>query len=155
MSDLVIRPAVASEQGELEALQFRASIRNAGDRDAILANPDAIQLPLEQIAAGQVFVAERDGLIRGFAALLDREDGDIELDGLFVEPDEWRTGLGRKLVEHCEQAARRQGAAAIHVTGNPHAEGFYKACGFETCGTQQTRFGVGLLMRKVLSRGRR
>jgi hypothetical protein len=57
MNGLVIREAVLSEQTALEALQLRASLGKAGDRDALLANPDAIGLPLEQIAAGEVFVA--------------------------------------------------------------------------------------------------
>jgi hypothetical protein len=57
-----IRPAVPSEQKELEALQWRASLTNAGDRDALLANPDAIALPLEQMAPGGVL--SRSGTVR-------------------------------------------------------------------------------------------
>jgi hypothetical protein len=52
MSSVRIRPAVSSEQKELEALQWRASVSNAGDRDALLANPNAIELPIEQIEKG-------------------------------------------------------------------------------------------------------
>ena len=69
MSDVVIRPALQAERG-LEALQWRASLANPGDRDSLLANPDAIALPVEQIADGHVFVAEREGVIVGFAAVL-------------------------------------------------------------------------------------
>ena len=47
-----IRPARSDEQTMLESLQRRASLGNPGDRDALLANPDAIALPIEQIAAG-------------------------------------------------------------------------------------------------------
>ena len=36
------------------------------------------------------------------------------------------------------------------MIGNPHAEDFYRACGFEIIGTSETRFGVGLLFKKVL-----
>jgi N-acetylglutamate synthase-like GNAT family acetyltransferase len=147
---LSIRLADTDECKALEALQLRAALNNAGDREALLSNPDAIVLPLEQITAGQVFVAERDGAVVGFAVVLPRADGETELDGLFVEPDVWRHGIGRSLVDHCSDVMRAQGAAALHVVGNPHAEGFYTACGFETTGTRSTRFGVGLLMRKKL-----
>jgi N-acetylglutamate synthase-like GNAT family acetyltransferase len=146
----LIRPAVASERKVLEALQLRASLNNPGDREALLAHPDAIQLPLEQIAAGQVFVLERAGAIVGFAAILPREDRETELDGLFVEPELWGQGIGRLLVEHCSTIARAQGSAALQVVGNPHAEGFYRACGFQPLGTVQTRFGAGLSLRKTL-----
>ena len=149
-NEVIVRPAVASEQKQLEALQWRASLNNPGDRDTLLAHPDAIELPLEQIRAGGVFVAEVAGSVMGFAAILSREDGDFELDALFVEPDAWRQGIGRELVEHCAAAARAAGAESLHVVGNPHAESFYSACGFKVLGTRQMRFGIGLLMRRVL-----
>ena len=147
---MIVRTAVASEQKQLEELQWRASLNNPGDRDALLAHPDAIELPLEQIEGGGVFVAEVAGSVTGFAAILPCEDGDSELDALFVEPSAWRQGIGRALVDHCAAAAKARGAESLHVVGNPHAEDFYKACGFDMIGTQQMRFGIGLLMKKVL-----
>lgn len=146
-----IRSALPSERLALEELQRRASLNNPGDRDVLLAHPDAIDLPLEQITAGHVFVLEAAGAIKGFAAILPREDGNAELDALFVEPDTWRQGFGRALVDHCATTARSRGAAALYVVGNPHAEGFYNACGFERVGAVTTRFGVGLSMRRALS----
>jgi len=145
-----IRLALASERRALELLQTRASLANAGDREALLAHPDAIHLPPEQIDAGQVFVLEAAGAIKGFATILPRDDGDAELDALFVEPDTRRQGFGRALVDYCATTARGRGAAAIHVVGNPHAEAFYRACSFELVGTVDTRFGAGLLMRRAL-----
>ena len=65
--DVSIRLARRDEQTMLESLQRRASLSNPGDRDALLAHPDAIALPVEQIVDGSVFVAERDGAIAGFA----------------------------------------------------------------------------------------
>jgi N-acetylglutamate synthase-like GNAT family acetyltransferase len=146
----LIRRAIVSEQKELEALQLRASLTNAGDRDAVLAHPDAIELPAQQIAEGRVFVSERNGAIVGFAALLPREDGQVELDALFVDPTTRRCGIGRSLVEHCIQIVRAQGSGALCVVGNPHAYDFYTACGFDVLGTTETRFGPGLLMRKLV-----
>ena len=125
-------------------------MNNPGDRDALLANPDAIELPIEQIAAGLVFVCERGGEIVGFAAVLPRADGETELDGLFVEPSAWRNGIGRSLVDRCVEYARSQGSGSLHVVGNPHAAAFYAAYGFAACGVYQTRFGIGQLMVKRL-----
>ena|SRR5579859_3374932 len=150
MKDLVIRPAVASEQKALEDLQLQASLTNAGDRDALLAHPDAIELPPGQIAAGGVFVAEWNGAIVGFAALEPREDGASELDALFVDPNMRRRGIARSLVEHCAEAARARKSTALCVIGNPHAKDFYSACGFNVVGTAETRFGPALLMRMVV-----
>jgi GNAT superfamily N-acetyltransferase len=148
---LIIRPAIPAERGTLEALQWRASLGNEGDRDALLRHPDAIDLPLEQIAAGGVFVLEQDGAIAGFAAILPRDDGDTELDALFVEPGIQRMGLGRKLIDHCAETARSMGSSALHVVGNLHAKQFYLSCGFTIVGAFETRFGAALLMRKTLT----
>jgi N-acetylglutamate synthase-like GNAT family acetyltransferase len=148
--ELLIRPARLDEQPALEALQRRASLSNPGDREALLANPDAIALPLEQIAGGFVFVAERDGVLAGFAAVVPRQDGGAELDALFVEPHMWTQGIGRRLVDYGADVARARASSFLHVVGNPHAEGFYAACGFRVTGTVDTRFGVGLTMRRPL-----
>ncbi|HVQ15453.1 MAG TPA: GNAT family N-acetyltransferase [Vicinamibacterales bacterium] len=150
MSAVVIRLALGAERSSLEALQWRASLANAGDRDALVANPDAIVLPIEQITDGHVFVAERDDAIVGFAAVLPRADGNAELDALFVDPDFWKKGVGRLLVEHCAGVARGRASRVLHVVGNPHAEGFYVACGFRTTGAIETRFGAGLAMQRAL-----
>ena len=144
--DVLIRPARPDEQTVLESLQRRASLSNAGDRDALLANPDAIALPIEQIVEGCVFVAERDGTLAGFAAVVPRPDGGAELDALFVEPRLWKRGIGRRLVTHVADVARRRSAGFLHVIGNPHAEGFYLSCGFRVTGTVETRFGIGITM---------
>ncbi|HEX8027339.1 MAG TPA: GNAT family N-acetyltransferase [Vicinamibacterales bacterium] len=147
---VTIRPARPGEKGLLEALQWRASLNNPGDRQALLDHPDAIEIPPDQLAGGLVFVAEHADAIVGFAAILPRPDGDADLDALFVEPDRWRRGYGQALIEHCVDVARQRGAAGLHVVGNPHAEKFYIACGFELVGTESTRFGVGLLMHRAV-----
>ncbi len=142
-----IRAARADERESLEALQLRASLANPGDRASVLAHPEVVIVPARQIADGQVFVAEDEGAVLGFSSVADRDDGQTELDGLFVEPSLWRGGVGRRLVERAKEYGRDHAAEWLHVTGNPHAEGFYEACGFETIGTLETGFGPGLLMR--------
>ena len=150
MENVLIRRADGSEQKQLESLQLRASLTNAGDREALLAHPDAIELPLAQITAGKLFVAEWNGAIVGFAAVEPRADGESELDALFVDPDARRRGIGRLLIEHCAGIARERESGALYVLGNPHAEEFYAACGFKLIGTSATRFGTGLVMRMMV-----
>jgi N-acetylglutamate synthase-like GNAT family acetyltransferase len=110
-------------------------------RAQLAAHPNAIELPVEQIAAGLVRVAEQNGAVVGFAVLLDRSGDACELDGLFVEPDRMRAGVGRELVEDAKRLARTQGATRIDVVANPQAVAFYKAVGFHPSSSVQTRFG--------------
>jgi hypothetical protein len=53
-----IRTAVAADHKALEALQWRASLNNPGDREALLAHPEVVALAREHLERGQVFVAE-------------------------------------------------------------------------------------------------
>lgn len=144
--NIKIRPAKISERQSLEDLQRRASLGNEADREALLANPDAIEISGECFASGHVFVSELHNSVVGFAVVIHRSDRDFDLDGLFVDPDWWLGGVGRMLVEYCAEFSRAHGAARLHVVGNPHAEGFYLRNQFDSVGVVSTRFGPGLLM---------
>jgi GNAT superfamily N-acetyltransferase len=146
----VIRAARLHEREALEDLQLQASLMGMADRKDLLANPDAIDLPIDQIADGNVYVCEAGGDIVGFAVVLPRADGEAELDGLFVRPDLWGEGYGRLLLEHGEAMARGWGASEMHVIANPQAMGFYLACGFELNGVAQTRFKPAMTLVKGL-----
>jgi GNAT superfamily N-acetyltransferase len=135
-----IRIAGPDEHEALEELQRRASLANEHDRPHLETHPDAIHLPPAQLTNGQVLVAELDGRIAGFAAVVGGE-----LDGLFVEPDLWRRGVGAALVDAATHVARRKGLA-LTVIANPHALDFYRRCGFSEEGVAETRFGPGIRM---------
>ena len=80
-------------------------------------------------------------MIVGFSVLLERSGEACELDGLFVEPEWMRGGVGRRLVEDAKRIAHRRGATRIDVVANPQAVAFYEAVGFTKIGEAQTRFG--------------
>lgn len=135
---MVIRPATKAERGALENLQRRASLIYEDSRAALLAHPDAIDLPAAHIP--HTLVAEADGAITGFAVALPLPDGSADLDGLFVDPHVWRGGTGRALV-----VAVASGRS-LSVVANPNALGFYTSCGFVETGRGATRFGPAILM---------
>lgn len=144
LADLVIRLARPEERDELEALQRRASLALGEYNAQLEAEPDAVQLPIEQIERGQVIVADLGDRIAGFAAVL-IDDDRAELDGLFVDPPLWKRGIGSALVDVAVHEARRQGLAMM-VIANPSARPFYEKCGFTLEGEAQTRFGPALRM---------
>jgi GNAT superfamily N-acetyltransferase len=148
----VIRGARPEERDSLIALQRRASLMWEEDRDFLLAEPGVIDLPADQIADGHVFVWEEAGAVLGFGVVLPREDGDAEFDGLFVEPDAWGRGIGRRLVDHALEVAQRRGCLALRVVANQRALGFYLKCGFQALGEVATRFSPGVAMVRLLPR---
>ncbi len=140
-----IRLAQAKERDALEDLQRRASLALGTYNAELEAHPDAIRLPAEQIALGEVLVAEIDSEIAGFAVLVDKGNS-AELDGLFVEPARWRQGIGGALVSEAVHLARNRGLSLITVVAEPTAREFYETCGFSVEGEAETRFGPAIRM---------
>jgi len=72
-----IRLALPVERRDLEQLQWRASLNNPGDRVALLANPDAIALPLEQIESLEQLRLLQNGY-RIHVALVDEKSVEVD-----------------------------------------------------------------------------
>ncbi len=49
-----------------------------------------------------------------------------------VHPDWQRRGIGRELVQRATAVAREQGVDWLHVDYEPHLDGFYRSCGFQS-----------------------
>ena len=154
MSGLDIRLAQPDDRFKLIELQRRASLMWDDVRDQLLERPELIDeaLPEEMIAANRVFVAHRGEHIVGFATIVTHEGDDAELEGLFVEPSEWRKGIGTALVRAIEREAQAWGANRLHVIANRNARDFYEVAGFEVVGEQKTLLGpIALVMVKAVT----
>ena len=148
--NVTFRYGLPGECAALETLQRRASLEWEEYRADLLAHPEAIALPLAQLAENLVRVAETDSQAVGFSVVVPKEAGISDLDGLFVEPAWWGRGIGRLLIADALLLATRQGAHTLEVVGNPRARGFYERCGFVEFGQTATQFGPGLCMRRVI-----
>src|SRR3954451_336649 len=147
MPPFAIRDARPQDQPALERIFSRASLSNAGDRAALLANPAFLALDAALIGRGRTRVASLpDDTVVGFASTSRVEDGALELDDLFVEPDWQRHGAARDLVLCICREATREQISRIDVTANTHAMAFYRALGFEGDGRVETTLGSGVRM---------
>ncbi len=115
-------------------------------REQILAHPDAIEIPVAAVASGHARVAMLAERMVGFSIVLPLAERLAELDGLFVEPEFKRRGLGRALLQDAFSMARARGVRRIEVTSNLEAVGFYEKIGFVADGPAPTRFGPALRM---------
>lgn len=156
MSRLGIRIAHPDDRPNLVELQRRASLAFAdGDvRQQVLDNPDLISLDEEMLANNEVLVAKVGDRIVGFATIVAHDGNDAELEGLFVEPSEWRKGVGSALVRAIEREAAAWGASRIHVQANEHAQAFYEAVGFNKIGEKRTELGpmAAMMVKPVVQR---
>jgi N-acetylglutamate synthase-like GNAT family acetyltransferase len=146
VTDVHIRTAQAADLDALQEIFRRASLDNDGDREMLLANPDALALNATAVNEQRTRAAVVDGHIVGFATLL-RAGDTFELEDLFVDPRWMRRGIGLALVRDAAATARAEGVSRIEVTANPHALAFYERAGFVPDGTAVTRFGPAPRMR--------
>ena len=82
----------------------------------------------EFIANNDVYVAEQEGELLGFYALIVRENK-AELDHMWVAPKHVGSGVGKELFIHAMQRAAGQDVSEVQISSDPHAEGFYQKMG--------------------------
>lgn len=100
---------------------------------------DDLRVEPAQIDARYARVAEASaGEVAGFSIIVPPATGtggDWLLDHLWVLPGHTGLGIGRALLEAARQLAAAQGASAMHIDADPHAEAFYLAHGAQRIGT--------------------
>lgn len=145
---LIVRPACPGDLPSLMLLKRRASLATGEHIDDLNAHPDALDIRLEAIAHS--LVAEEAGRIVGFCTVRPMSARLAEVEAMFVEPDEWRTGLGRTLLRAAEHHMAKRGVAALRVISGESAVPFYQSLGFEADGVDATRFGPATRLFKTL-----
>jgi ribosomal protein S18 acetylase RimI-like enzyme len=135
---------------ELQRVYKSASLSNEGDAPLLQASPEFLVFAGEGIADGRTrVVVEGIGevtAVLGFATVRTDEDGEADLEDLFVDPRCRRRGIARWLVLDAVSAVRELGHARLLVTANPHAMAFFSAVGFVEIGRTSTELGSGSRM---------
>jgi GNAT superfamily N-acetyltransferase len=78
----------------------------------------------ELIAANETFMAEMNGQIVGFHALVEMAES-WRLEHLWVLPERIGQGFGRNLFAHAVERATLRGARRLTIEADPNAESFY------------------------------
>lgn len=149
LETLIIRPAADQERHSLGELKLRSSLGWGDHVEQLQALPEARQIPAEHLPF--LFVADHGGAPVGFATVLPTTGHDAELEDLFVHPDAWGQGVGRRLLAEAERRAAALGFRGLHVIANRRALPFYAAAGFQQIGMVDTLFEPAPEMRKDLA----
>jgi GNAT superfamily N-acetyltransferase len=96
-----------------------------------------------------IWVAEVDGEIVAWAAVLPPADGVCELDDLWVEPGSIGSGIGTALFDHAVARARSLGGRTLRWEADPNAVGFYERMGAATVGTATGAWGRELPVMEI------
>ena len=154
-SDTEIRPAQPDEADALVALHqrsYEAAFREVVARDVFgddlpAARAERWRASLER--GEPTLVAEREQELVGLAvATRSPHDGSVgEIRLLYVAPEAWGTGVGRTLLDACENALRDDGFAAAVLwvlEENRRARRFYEGAGWLVDGDTRAEEETGL-----------
>jgi ribosomal protein S18 acetylase RimI-like enzyme len=118
----------------------------------------ARRIHIEQPGPGtRWWVAERDGVVVGFACTGPSRDEDAarrtgEVLALYLAPEAVGWGIGRMLFAHAVDDLRRQGyrqATLWVLEGNARARRFYEAAGWQPDGAAKVEEGPGATFHEV------
>lgn len=128
-----IRPATAADADALTRIAHDAK-KHWGYPDHWIKHWESdLTISPEFITANTVNVAEREGELLGFYALVQNQDK-TELDHLWVTPTHIGTGVGKELFIHAMQTAAGEKIDAIEILSDPNAAGFYRKMGAHEIG---------------------
>jgi GNAT superfamily N-acetyltransferase len=123
-----IRQALAEEAARLTEIAHEAK-RYWGYPEHWIKHWQAdLTISPEFIANNDVYVAEQEGELLGFYALIVRENK-AELDHMWVAPKHVGGGVGKELFINAMQRAAGQNVSEVQISSDPHAEGFYQKMG--------------------------
>ena len=153
--DPVLRIATLADASRVEALMKESAAaifpRFYDDRQSESAIRYVAEADPMLLEDGTYFVLESDGELvacggwsrraRPYTGSGEFADEDRSLDpstepamvrAMFVRDDWTRRGLGRRILEECEAAARREGFTQLALMATLPGVPLYEACGFET-----------------------
>ena len=133
-----IRKASTEDAGTLTTIAHDAKRHWGYPEHWIQHWQDDLTISPDFVAANQVYVAESEGEVLGFYALIVRagfpagqpgwgaRPDKAELDHLWVAPAHIGTGVGKELFIHAMQTAAGQHISTVEILSDPNAAGFYR-----------------------------
>lgn len=128
-----IRKASTQDAAALTSIAYEAKRHWGYPEHWIEHWQDDLTISPDFISANQVYVAEKDGRLLGFYALIIRQQK-AELDHMWVAPSHIGTGVGKELFLHAMQRAARENVPAVEILSDPNAAGFYRKMGAHQIG---------------------
>lgn len=87
------------------------------------------------IAQNRVYKVVRGERIVGFYVLI-RTAARLQLEHMFIQPEEIGKGIGRRLMEHAIRQAAGSEHSVMEIESDPNAEGFYLKMGARRVGAR-------------------
>jgi N-acetylglutamate synthase-like GNAT family acetyltransferase len=137
MTEPLVRAAASGDYDRLRELTFESKAHWGYDRDFVRSWAERLSFE----GAQESWVAELEGEIVAWAALLPPADGVAVLDDLWVDPAAIGRGIGSRLFRLAADRARELGAQKLEWGAEPNAVGFYEKVGGRKLRDHVTEWG--------------
>jgi len=135
----MIRPAAANEASVLTSMALEAKRYWGYPEHWIKHWESDLTISSDFIHDNHVYVAEENGQIQGFYALIVTGDK-AELDHMWVKPALVGTGIGKELFLDAMERAAALKVIAVEISSDPNAAGFYRRMGATEIGEIDASF---------------
>jgi putative acetyltransferase len=140
-----LRPAVRSDVGTLvairrDAILVLAAAAYGAERARVWADSSGWERVRDAIEQNDVWVAERQSVPAGWV-----EISRDRIEGIYVRPDDSRSGIGSTLLRRAESMVRAGGHRAVALDASANAEHFYLRRGYKPQASMPTSSGLAML----------
>jgi len=137
VSELRLRPAAPDDYERVRELTLESKAHWGYDREFVRRWAEGLTFESDL----ERWVAELDGSIVAWAALVPPTDGVAVLDDLWVDPAWIGRGIGGRLFREAAARARELGATRLEWGAEPNAVGFYEKLGGRKLRDHVTEWG--------------
>jgi N-acetylglutamate synthase-like GNAT family acetyltransferase len=137
MTEPRLRPAASGDYERVRELTLESKAHWGYDRDFVRSWAEGLTFESDR----ERWVAEVEGEIVAWAALVPPSDGVAVLDDLWVDPAWMGRGLGSRLFRVAADRARELGAKRLEWGAEPNSVGFYEKVGGRKLRDHVTEWG--------------
>jgi N-acetylglutamate synthase-like GNAT family acetyltransferase len=137
MTEPRLRPAASGDYERVRELTLESKAHWGYDRDFVRTWAEGLTFESDR----ERWVAEVEGEIVAWAALVPPSDGVAVLDDLWVDPPSMGRGLGSRLFRLVADRARELGAERLEWGAEPNSVGFYEKVGGRKLRDHVTEWG--------------
>lgn len=126
--------AIPMDSVALTNLTIRSKSHWNYSKEQIEAWLEDLTITTSYIEEKQIFKLVNETVLIGYYSYFKRNEGDIKLDYLFIDPIYIGQGYGKYLITDFLKRIKATGYKKVQVDADPNVEKFYSIYGFRTVG---------------------
>ena len=133
-----IKPAIVEDHIQLTDLTLRSKASWGYSELQMESWREMLTISPGYIRSNNVFVAYCELELAGYYSWVHTSDNSVELDNMFVTPEQMGLGIGKRLMRDFLRRMQKTGTKEVTLYSDPNAEPFYALFGFVVIGKSES-----------------